>query len=321
MNIKKLINTILSKDKNMGKRMIPLMILAVVSSVWISVSAASVNTVALCVYGETKEVVTSGTDLESILQKENINISKNDKVEFSPVKNGKGSINIIKRYEVLVKFGDVTSNFLVEAATVKEAIEFSKIKYNPEKYILNHELTSEIKEDITIEITLKPEPAPEPTPEKTQEEQNTKQEVKTVKQTENVKKTQNAEKVQKTKKSSSVSYSADKENFTVAIGNEQVKVKKMYVMKGTAYTYGDDGGNVTATGVSTKRGIVAVDPKVIPLGSRLYIRTPSGDYIYGYAVAADTGGAIKGKKIDIFVETEKEAYNFGRRNLEVYVLE
>ena len=94
-------------------------------------------------------------------------------------------------------------------------------------------------------------------------------------------------------------------------------------MLATAYTYGENGpwGNVTATGKPVQVGRVAVDPKVIPLGSRLYITYPNGNVCYGFAVAEDTGGAIKGNRIDLFFETRDEVYSFGRRNVKVYVLD
>ena len=63
------------------------------------------------------------------------------------------------------------------------------------------------------------------------------------------------------------------------------------------------------------RGVVAVDPKVIPLGSRVYV--PG----YGVAIAADTGGAIKGGRLDVCVNSVSEAYSWGVRNVTVYVLE
>lgn len=97
--------------------------------------------------------------------------------------------------------------------------------------------------------------------------------------------------------------------------------KKVIAMSASAYTYGNDGGNVTATGIATCRGIVAVDPRVIPLGTKLYIESEDGKYIYGTAVASDTGGAIKGNRIDLFVESERECRAFGRRTVNVYILD
>lgn len=70
----------------------------------------------------------------------------------------------------------------------------------------------------------------------------------------------------------------------------------------------------TATGIRTRVGVVATDIKFIPHGTHLYIEN------YGYAVAADTGGAIKGNKIDLYSVTVQEAKIFGRQNITVYIL-
>ncbi len=80
----------------------------------------------------------------------------------------------------------------------------------------------------------------------------------------------------------------------------------------TAYTWT---GNRTATGTWPSRGTVAVDPEVIPLGSRLWIEG------YGEAVALDTGGAVKGNIIDIYLPTEAECWQWGRQQVEVRVIE
>ena len=64
-----------------------------------------------------------------------------------------------------------------------------------------------------------------------------------------------------------------------------------------------------------RRGLVATDPRIIPMGTRLYIEG------YGYAIADDTGGAIRGHKIDLAVDTLAEAYQIGRRQMTVYILE
>lgn len=91
--------------------------------------------------------------------------------------------------------------------------------------------------------------------------------------------------------------------------------KTVLYMECTAYS----GGGTTASGLPAQWGVVAVDPNVIPLGTKVYVETPDGKYIYGTAVAADTGGAIKGNIIDICVNTRKEAYSFGRRMVNVYI--
>ncbi len=92
------------------------------------------------------------------------------------------------------------------------------------------------------------------------------------------------------------------------------------VLEMTAYSY--SGGGLTATGKSCAVGRVAVDPRVIPLGTRLYIEAWDGhSWTYGYATAEDTGGAIKGNKIDLYRNTERECINFGVRKAKVYILD
>ncbi len=86
-------------------------------------------------------------------------------------------------------------------------------------------------------------------------------------------------------------------------------------MVATAYTancYGCSG--ITATGHRAGHGIVAVDPRVVPLGTHLYI--PG----YGYAIAGDTGGAIRGNRIDLGFNSLTDALRFGRRTVTVYRL-
>lgn len=95
--------------------------------------------------------------------------------------------------------------------------------------------------------------------------------------------------------------------------------KRVIVMQATAYD--PTAGSKTAMGTRARVGAVAVDPKVIPLGSKLYIESMDGFASYGYATAEDTGGAIKGNRIDLFYNSNAEANRFGRRNVKVYVLD
>ncbi len=97
----------------------------------------------------------------------------------------------------------------------------------------------------------------------------------------------------------------------VSRGGQRLDIKEARIMMATAYTYS---GYRTATGRNPAVGMVAVDPRVIPLGSRLYIEG------YGYAVAADTGGAIKGNTVDLFMEQYSQCVHWGRRSVKVYVL-
>ncbi|RKQ33421.1 3D domain-containing protein [Oceanobacillus halophilus] len=101
--------------------------------------------------------------------------------------------------------------------------------------------------------------------------------------------------------------------------NEEPEGKKMTV-KSTAYTASCDGcSGVTYTGVDLNKNpdakVIAVDPKVIPLGSEVYVEG------YGYATAADIGSAIKGKRIDVFIPELSDAKDWGTRDLEITILD
>ena len=102
----------------------------------------------------------------------------------------------------------------------------------------------------------------------------------------------------------------------VETAHGNLRFTECLVMEASAYlpTDGSEEG-ITATGVPARYGIVAVDPDVIPLGTRLYI--PG----YGIALAADTGGMIEGDMIDLCMEDYDECIQFGRRDIDVYVLD
>lgn len=104
-----------------------------------------------------------------------------------------------------------------------------------------------------------------------------------------------------------------------------MKYKKKITMTATAYSTSpsENGGyTVSAMGNPLGFGIVAVDPSIIPLGSKVYVTSTDGTWTYGVASAEDTGGAIKGNRIDLcFNGTVKEVNKFGRRSCIVYVLE
>ena len=95
------------------------------------------------------------------------------------------------------------------------------------------------------------------------------------------------------------------------------------MLTGTGTAYTARRGARTSTGKAVKVGLVAVDPRKIPYGTRLYIVSSDGRYNYGYAIAADTGGALRSGRVlvDLFYNTERECVNFGRRQVKVYILD
>ena len=90
----------------------------------------------------------------------------------------------------------------------------------------------------------------------------------------------------------------------------------------TAYNNTDPGCTIyTAIGTLCRVGAIAVDPTVIPYGTRMYIVSNDGVYIYGVAVAEDCGGSIKGNRIDLYFDTTDECWEFGIRDCTVYFLD
>ncbi|MGS0745676.1 3D domain-containing protein [Syntrophomonas erecta subsp. sporosyntropha] len=99
---------------------------------------------------------------------------------------------------------------------------------------------------------------------------------------------------------------------SVSRGGQHLNFREARYMEASAYTYT---GYRTATGKHPTVGMVAVDPAVIALGTRLYIEG------YGFAVASDTGGSIKGDRLDLFMEERNQCLSWGRRKTKVYILQ
>ncbi len=110
------------------------------------------------------------------------------------------------------------------------------------------------------------------------------------------------------------------ENTFVTADGEVVTYSKVITCVATAYSCNGQIG-YTYTGTIARVGEIAVDPSVIPLGTRMYIYTNDGEYVYGYAVAEDTGGAIKGNIVDLYFNSDAECYAFGRRTCTIYILD
>lgn len=99
-----------------------------------------------------------------------------------------------------------------------------------------------------------------------------------------------------------------------------VSYKKVLTGSGTAYTAKE--GSLTATGAKACVGGVAVNPSIIPYGTKMYITASDGSYVYGYATAIDTGGALMDGSaiVDLFMNSYADCANFGRRDVTIYIL-
>ncbi len=108
----------------------------------------------------------------------------------------------------------------------------------------------------------------------------------------------------------------------VALDKNGVPLHYKTVLTGTACAYTAKPGAITATGTTPKIGTIAVNPKVIPYGTKLFVVSDDG-YVYGYGVAEDTGGSLMKNAIitDLYMDTVADCYEFGRRTVNVYILE
>ncbi|MFS0874986.1 3D domain-containing protein [Solibacillus isronensis] len=112
---------------------------------------------------------------------------------------------------------------------------------------------------------------------------------------------------------------AVKKTTTKKSATHPSNVKKTIKMSATAYTASCKGcSGITKTGLNLRKNpslkVIAVDPKIIPLGSKVWVEG------YGIAVAGDIGSAIKGKKIDLFMSKKSTAKNWGRKTVTVKIL-
>ena len=105
------------------------------------------------------------------------------------------------------------------------------------------------------------------------------------------------------------------------MSKEELAGARCLTVTATAYSSNCDGGARTCLGKVPCYGTVAVDPNVIPLGTKMYIVSPDGGYVYGYCFAGDTGGAIKGNKVDLFMNSSSACRSFGRRTMLLYILD
>jgi len=104
-------------------------------------------------------------------------------------------------------------------------------------------------------------------------------------------------------------------NLEKADDDVELAYTDIMTVKAYAYTTGGSVGTKTASGKRAAVGLIAVDPKVIPIGTKMYVEG------YGFCEAADTGGSIKGKIIDLYMETRHDCLSWGVRQVKVYFLD
>ncbi len=236
----------------------------------------SAQNVTVEVDGRIVETRTANFSPENIFNTIGVNLKEHD--EYIVIKNDNDvKIRVLRSRPVSVQVEDAGATYY--NTTITGAYDFLKANgYDMDKYEANIPLNANITENMQIILTDK------------------------------------EAKAARIKAEEEAAREAEKE-MQVETYRGQEKYVDALTMEASAYLPGDGNGDgVTALGIPATYGVAAVDPRVIPLGTRLYVEG------YGEAIAADTGGAIRGSKIDLCMEDYNEAMSFGRRDVTVYIL-
>lgn len=291
---------------------------------------------------------TFSRDPENILKSKDIVLSDADKFEYNEIDDDKSEIIVTRAFDVNVTVDGSTKAVMLADGTVEDAIKTANVTLSEQDRV-NVALGEPVHDESNIVIDRV-----------SVKNVNKKSEIKFKSVTRKTSSLLKGERVVKVKGKNGVAVSIT-ENIVVngkvesctfikkktvkkpvtqvvlvgtkpAIGVDKIsgageikykgkilKYSKKLVGSGTAYSARKGAG--TASGRIAKRGNVAVNPKVIPYGTKMFIKTEGG-YIYGVAVAADTGTALRTGKavVDLYFDTYNQCCQFGRRQVEVYIL-
>ncbi|WP_270578141.1 G5 and 3D domain-containing protein [Caldibacillus thermoamylovorans] len=296
--------------------------------------------VILTLNGEEKKVWTTTKTVKEFLAESEIAIKEQDQLSVpleAKIKQGL-IINLDTAFQVVVNDGGEERTVWSTSTTVADFLEQQGIKLN-ELDRVEPGLDQMIGENVPINIVrvekvtdVVEEPLEFATV--TQKDSNLesgKQQVVQEGKTGKVQKTyevilENGQEVSKTLISENVMENAT--DKIVAVGTKEMtqlvsrgtETGKEFYVSSTAYTASCNGcSGKTATGIDLHANpgakIIAVDPSVIPLGTKVYVEG------YGYAIAADTGTRIKGNKIDVFFASQSDAYRWGQRTVKIKILQ
>ncbi|MFD2444321.1 ubiquitin-like domain-containing protein [Bacillus sp. CGMCC 1.16607] len=295
--------------------------------------------VQMVVDNEKKTIWTTANTVEEVLKEQGIALKENDEVDPKPEKSIKSNMNITiqKAFQLTLNDGGKIEKVWTTSTTVADFLagqgitlgQFDKVEPKSdtsvkENTVINvvriEKVTDVVEEPISYAVVTKKDAK---LPKGKEKIVSNGQRGLVSKEFEVILK--NGKVVSRILKSEKKV--RDKKDKVVAVGTK-VMAKQVsrgvesgleFYVNSTAYTANCNGcSGHTATGINLHNNpnikVVAVDPRVIPLGTKLYVEG------YGYAVAADTGSAVKGHKIDVFFSSVSEAYRWGRRTVKIKIL-
>jgi uncharacterized protein YabE (DUF348 family) len=289
--------------------------------------------------GEEQTVLTTSKTVEDVLKKFDIDVSEHDKVTPDLDEEVKDSmkIKINKAFQIPLIVGNKQESVWTTSTTVADLLKHQEIKLQKLDRV-NPDLQKTITEDSKVKVT-RVEKVTDVVEEPIDYGVVTKRDSSMIAGNERVVEPgekglvkkhyevilENGKEVSRELiETEKVKESKDQ---VVAMGTKQVDAEvsrggeaaKTVYMKATAYTaYCNGCSGTTRTGINLRENpelkVVAVDPNVIPLGTKVWVEG------YGYAIAADTGGAIKGNRIDLFIPDKQKVHQYGVQTVQVKIL-
>lgn len=317
----------------LGQRIIILTSLVLTLAIVIAVGFSQIKTVVIADGDNSYTVRTLGNNTNAILAQVGIKVSNDDKVTA-----GNSSITIKRAFSVFVKANGVVGELKMTEGTVRQALLDDCVTV-ADSDIVNYDLDEPVFEGMEIEVT------------KISYSYNTKTkntadgkvkityrnklvngeltETKVVKKKVIKKKRKSVNRKVRASKIAAVKsaktsgvVSELKASSKLKLNKKGLPEKYKKVITGKATAYYNKYNRHCATGVKPRPGYIAVDPREIPYGTEMYIVSNDGRYVYGYAIAADTGGFAHNSSTvcDLFFNTASECRQFGRRNVTIYIL-
>lgn len=335
----------------LSSRMFALPLAVGFSLLVVAVTAANLKAVQVRDADGSQVFYTFRTNPVSILKQHGITLSADDRYDFTSLSHNKARIDLHMAFPVVISADKSSHKILLAKGSVADALSKAGITVGPDD-LVNVPLTQDVRSDmnivvqrVTYQTVVQTQPIGHTV--NTQTTANLKKGVQQV-----VSQGHDGE-IATTLKQRYVdgnmtgqdvvsqSVTVQPVNGTILVGTAVDKpaaaksssqssaagggapTKYSRVIHTVATGYSPVDGTLTATGRTAQVGCVAVDPSVIPYGSRLYIATDDGSFVYGYAVAADTGGFTSngsGVGVDLFFANAQQASSFGRKHVKIYVL-
>ena len=323
-------------------------VLAVLMSLTVYAVSSTTNTVYIRADQQTTILTTSQRDLDAILEECGISVSQHDTVDFSGFDGNVAEINITRAFPVVIRADNTTYQVMMTEGTVADALAKAGVSIDDDD-LISHPLyeflekndrifinridyrTMSYEEEIPYKVEIRTTPLLRNGKSRLLQEGATGKKILTYGETTKDGVVQEAELLGENivlKPATQIhlvggDVPVSPYDFGYTIVNNAPTSYKSVITNAKATGYSVGGNARGASGNSLSAGHVAVNPNLIPYGSKLYITSAEGSFVYGYAIASDTGtGLIDGIiDVDLFYDTYLESLLNGLRTVNIYGLE